>query len=471
MYGEGQSTNPLSRQVRVARKGELEVNLESSVAANDDSMIMSSPDPSQSAPFQLSVLYELLTLIGQTTSKPQLYERVIDVVFGYFSAERAFILIYDDPQDIDSHLEPVALRRKLPGGAAASADNAGPITFSKTIVQYVTRKRVGVLTSNAMNDTRFTTGDSVQAYGIRSALCVPITYKDRLYGVIHLDTTVANYTYTEDQLHLLTAMGVQTGLALANLRLVDGRVRAERLAAVGQTVASLSHSIKNILQGMRGGSDVVELGLRKSNLQVVSNGWEIVARNQERIYELTMNMLQFSKQRRPELDLQDLRPILEEVAALIQKQYDTKQVALLVDFAEDAPPAPVQASGLHQAVLNLVSNALDACEPEHGTVTLSLAYDEQHAEVVVRVTDNGAGMSEEVRRRLFEPFHSTKGYGGTGLGLVVTKKIVDEHEGTIQVISAPGEGATFEIRLPTSAPAGGSPADTHHGMVAPTSHG
>ena len=93
VFGEGQAKNPLAGQVRVARKGELEVNLESAVAANDDSMIMSSPEPSQAAEFQLSVLYELLAMIGQTTDKQQLFEKVMDVVYEYFSADRAFILL------------------------------------------------------------------------------------------------------------------------------------------------------------------------------------------------------------------------------------------------------------------------------------------------------------------------------------------------------------------------------------------
>ncbi|MEM6551751.1 MAG: ATP-binding protein [Planctomycetota bacterium] len=474
VFGEGQVTNPLEGQVRGAGKSEMEVNLESSVAANDDSMMMSSPEPSMSAQFQLTVMYELLATIGSTADKQQLYERVMDVVYEYFSADRAFILLYDNPREPDSGLEPVTVRRRLVGAGGVDTDAKAPITYSRTIVKYVTRKRMGVLTSNAMNDTRFTTGDSVQAYGIRSAMCVPITYKDLIYGVIHLDSTIANYTYTDDQLSLLTAIGVQTGLALANLRLVDARVRAERLAAVGQTVASLSHSIKNILQGMRGGADVVELGLRKSNLQVVNNGWEIVARNLERIYELTMNMLQFSKQRKPELELQSVQPILEEVVALIQKQFDTKKVALILDTDADVPPAPVQASGIHQAVLNLVSNALDACEPEAGAVTASLQFDPAGGgggEVVIRVTDNGEGMSPAVRDRLFEPFHSTKGYGGTGLGLVVTQKIVDEHQGKISVASEPGAGTTFEMRLPIHREGGASPADTHAGVVRPAISG
>ncbi len=449
-------------RLRPVERGEMDIHLEHQIQSSDDSVIMSSPEPRQSAQFQLNVLYELVSLVGSLNEKPQLFQRVMDTIFDHFDADRGFILVGEEE---GSELVPMVVRQReqrrerRPG--QLSTASAPPIAYSKTIVEYVTRKNVGVLTSNAMNDRRFASGDSVQGYHIHSAMCVPIRYKHRFYGVIHLDSQVANYTYTEDQLALLTAIGTQTGLALANLRLVEARVRAERLAAVGQTVASLSHSIKNILQGLRGGADVVDLGLKKNNTPVVVSGWKIVSRNLERIYELTMNMLAFSKQRRPEFEMTNLNPLLEEAVALLGPQFEAGKVALITDFAEDLAPLPLDGGGLHQAILNLLSNALDACESEEGAVTVSSRFDDDRDEVVLTVRDNGAGMSAPTRDRLFEPFHSTKGLRGTGLGLVVTKKIVEEHGGSIQVASAPGEGTAFTIRLPIQLGEASNPADTN----------
>ena len=464
VFGDDPSLSQLKKirpQIRMAGKGEMEVNVEHTVASNDDSMIMSSPDPRQSAEFQLSIIYELVNLIGTITDKQELYDKVMQVVFDYFDADRGFILVTETP---GQEPEPVVVRRRHDAGRNLLPELQGknkPITVSRTIVRYVMQKGVGVLSSNAMSDTRFAAGDSVQGYGIRSAMCVPIKYKDRLYGVIQVDSKVANYTYTEDQLTLLTAIGVQTGLALANLRLVEHRLRSERLAGVGQTVASLSHSIKNILQGMRGGADVVELGLRKQNLGVVNSGWEIVSRNLERIYELTMNMLAYSKQRKPEIEMSNLVALLEEVVALVSKQYENKKVALISDFEPGMPPVPIDGGAIHQAVLNLLSNALDAVEPETGAVTLRCAFQPDEDRVVLAVSDNGEGMSSSVQRNMFEPFHSTKGLRGTGLGLVVTKKVVDEHGGKIKVESKRDQGTTFTIHLPVVMGAAPSSADTH----------
>ncbi|MEQ9460656.1 MAG: ATP-binding protein [Phycisphaeraceae bacterium] len=448
VFGE-EGERAFQHQVRLSRKGEMDISVEHTVDANDESMIMAVPEPAQAAEFQLKVVYELVALIGSVTEKRELLEKVMDVIFAYFNADRGFIMLKEGETEV---LEPVVIRKKDPentrGKEVDPTLRPSTFTVSRTIVQYVMRKGVGVLSANAMNDQRFATGDSVQAYSIRSTMCVPIKYKGKLYGVIQLDSQVANYTYTEDQLTLLTAIGVQTGLALANLELVDARLRSERLAAVGQTVASLSHSIKNILQGMRGGADVVELGLRKQNLKVIGSGWEIVARNQERIYELAMNMLAYSKQREPELEMGNLEPLLQELVALMQPQYDGKKVALITDFGDSVPPVPMDASGLHQAVLNLLSNALDAVEPESGVVALRATYAAEDASVRISVVDNGEGMTKATQARLFEPFHSTKGLKGTGLGLVVTKKIIDEHGGRIVVESDRNEGTTFTLVLP-----------------------
>ncbi|QQE13160.1 FHA domain-containing protein [Planctomycetota bacterium] len=444
--------------VRLAGRDEIDISVEHTVESNDDSMVMSVPSPGSDAEFQLKVIYELTSLIGTVSDRQELLDKVMDIVFNYFDADRGFILLRTNPDKTDENYDPVVIRTKAAGGKPG--EEAKPIAISKTIVRYVIQKKVGVLSANAMNDQRFATGDSVQSYGIRSAMCVPIKFKDKIYGVIQVDSMIKNYTYTEDQLALLTTIGVHTGLALANARLYEARVKAERLAAVGQTVASLSHSIKNILQGMRGGAEVVELGMRKNNITVLKNGWDIVARNQQRIYELAMNMLAFSKQRKPEIVMTNLPQILTEIIALMQQSYDSKQVALISDFDNDMPPVPLDPGGVHQAVLNLVNNGLDACEPESGVVTLKAEYIPDKEVVLIQVRDNGIGIPPETQKRLFQPFHSTKGLRGTGLGLVVTKKVVEEHGGKIQIDTADDKGTTFRIILPTNTEQQPHSADT-----------
>jgi two-component system NtrC family sensor kinase len=277
--------------------------------------------------------------------------------------------------------------------------------------------------------------------------------------VIYIDSKVANYTFTEDQLRLMTAVGAQTGLALENAELYRKGLASARLAAIGETVASLSHSIRNMMQAIRGGSEVVELGLRKNDISVVRNGWDISSRNLDRVFQLTMNMLAFSKQRKPDVDLISLPKLLREIVELIEPQCEKRNIALVAEVDREMPPVPADANGLHQAIMNLMTNAIEAVEPETGVVTLRCDYNPTTHAASIIIADNGHGIDPQSRNQLFKPFYSTKGLRGTGLGLVVTKKIIEEHGGSIKIESEPKKGTT--VTLTFSGESVGDPAATH----------
>jgi two-component system, NtrC family, sensor kinase len=122
---------------------------------------------------------------------------------------------------------------------------------------------------------------------------------------------------------------------------------------------------------------------------------------------------------------------------------------------------PLDPDGIHQVVMNLLSNAMDAVEPQKGLITVRCHYDAEGRNTILEVIDNGPGIAPSMMRHLFELFHSTKGNRGTGLGLAVTKKIVEEHEGSISVKSTPGEGTTFTLRLPAYHENLADPSHTH----------
>jgi len=272
---------------------------------------------------------------------------------------------------------------------------------------------------------------------------------------------VKNYTYSPDQLRLLTAIGLQAGLAIQNAKLYQQGLQAERLAAIGETTAALSHSIKNILQALRGGADVVEMGLRNNNIPQLTKGWRVVDRNMEKIYNLTMNLLAYSKDREPKLELVNPKKLLEECVELIATPANDKGVMVVADVDKDHPAVPLDPDGMHQVVMNLLSNALDAVAPQEGLIRIVCHYDAENRQTIIEVIDNGSGIPEQMRKHMFELFHSTKGNRGTGIGLAVSKKIVEEHEGSISVQSRAGEGTTFTLRLPVEHESLADPSHTH----------
>ncbi|MCK4340203.1 MAG: FHA domain-containing protein [Phycisphaerae bacterium] len=418
--------------------------VDSSVVAtapsNEDSVVLAAPETVYAVK-AWNVMRELSHVIGSLLPTDQLLARVLDIVFEEAEVDRGVIFVRDETTD---ELLPEVVRFR---GPRDQEPNGKPIIASRTIMNHVVESREGVLCSNAIADKRFKSGKSVQNLGLRSVICVPIVARNQILGVIHLDCPVTRHTYGESELRLITAIGYQTGLAIENARLVQSHLRQERMAAAGETVAYLSHYIKNLLQGMLSGADILERGLDKRDLTLTGQGWNIVERNLDRSYNLMMNMLAFSKPREPRLEHLQLNRIVEEVVTLVQKQADAKKVMLLTELDEHAPPIPIDYDGVHQVALNIITNAIDAVEPNKGVVNVRTRYDSARRQAMLSVTDNGPGVPEELRDKVFDAFHSTKGHGGTGLGLSVARKIVRELGGRIELISPPEGGAEFLVRL------------------------
>ena len=438
------------------------------VPSSDDSMVLAVPEPSAAAVGNLKILYQLSVALGSNFKVDQVLEVVMDLVFVHVKADRGIILLLAEDGE---QLIPKVVRTREEDDHKPAAGEEKPqqkIHASRTIVNYVIENGQGVLSSNAMADRRFSKGKSVHSLGIRSALCAPIKARvmdarggDEVLGVIYIDSSVKNYTYSPDQLRLLTTIGYQAGLAVQNAKLYQQQLQAERMAAIGETTAALSHSIKNILQALHGGADVVEMGIRNSNLPQAAKGWGIVDRNLEKIYNLTLNLLAYSKEREPKLELVNPQRVIDDCVELIASAANTKGAMVVADVEKDIPPAPMDPDGMHQVIMNLLSNALDAVEPNAGLIRIICRYKPDTKETVIEVNDNGAGIPEPMMRHMFELFHSTKGNRGTGLGLAVARKIVAEHEGAISVQSKVGEGTTFTVRLPSEHSKLGDPSHTH----------
>jgi len=459
----------------------MDASIMHTVASNDDSMVLAVPEPAAAAMTNLKLLYQLGASLGSSFDVDNVLEVVMDLVFEHVKADHGMILLVDPagdeliPKVVRTREDADAKDKAAAAEAASSEDTAaglrveaGKIHASRTIVNHVITAGEGVLSANAMTDQRFNKSKSVHDLGIRSSLCVPIKARkldgksgDEIIGVIYIDSSVKNYTYAPDQLRLLTAIGLQAGMAIQNAKLYAQGLQAERLAAVGETTAALSHSIKNILQALRGGADVVEMGLRSSNLTQAQKGWRIVDRNLEKIYNLTMNLLAFSKPREPKLEPVNPKKLIEECLELIATQANEKGVMAVADVDVDHPAIPLDPDGMHQVIMNLLSNALDAVEPRRGLIRVVAHYDAEAKQSIIEVIDNGSGIQPAMMKHVFELFHSTKGNRGTGLGLAVTKKIVDEHEGSISVKSNPGEGTTFTVRLPVYHETLSDPSHTH----------
>jgi signal transduction histidine kinase len=227
------------------------------------------------------------------------------------------------------------------------------------------------------------------------------------------------------------------------------KLEAERLAAVGQTVAGLAHTIKNLLMGLEGGMYMVDSGLRQADAERITEGWEVLQRNFNKTVALVKDFLSFAKGRLPALQMTDPKKLVEDIVALYQDAAKKQGVVLVFSREKPAAPAPLDPDGMEACLTNLISNAIDAAmtrETGDGRVDVR-AFDGDNT-LVFEVSDNGCGMDGEVKQKVFTTFFTTKASKGTGLGLLTTRKIVQEHGGTIEVESEPQKGSTFRIKLP-----------------------
>ena len=447
-----------------------------SVPAGEGSRILEAPEAVgewlRDRLVNLSVMYKATQAISHVVELDVLLPQILQLVFESIGADRGAILLKEAEPPVDSQtgsgevahprdeLVPKAVRWR--GGA----DEDERLTISKTITDHVLGKGEGVITLDAPGDVRFGTANSIVNYGIREAMCVPIQGRHATLGVLYVDVIAAQEDdpfgpfrdrkksrFTRDHLMLMVAIGHQAGLAIENTMLHEAAVQAERLAAVGQTIATLSHHIKNILQGMRGGSYLVDLGLESKDDAIIRRGWGIVDKNQAKIYNLVMDMLSFSKDRQPALETASLNETIGDVVELMQSRAAEFGVALAWEPAPDLPPTSFDPDGIHRAALNIVTNAIDACEGvEGGRVLVTTAWDEATTTARVAVADNGSGIEPGAIAKIFQVFQSSKGSRGTGLGLPVSQKIVREHGGQIAITSEPGRGSTFTITLPAAPP-------------------
>jgi PAS domain S-box-containing protein len=235
-------------------------------------------------------------------------------------------------------------------------------------------------------------------------------------------------------------------------RLEKELIQSERMAAIGQTVAGLAHEIKNILHGFKGGSYIVNIGIDKGDPAKLKGGWDMIQKNIGRTSDLVMDLLSYSKERKPEYESCYPNDIIDDIIELLQETAADNNI--VIDKALDGSIGIVSMDPrtIHRSLLNIVTNAIDACifdeAPDKKWKIHISSQRESDATIRFQVSDNGIGMNDEVQAQLFESFFSTKGHKGTGLGLLITKKLIEEHQGTIDVHSEPGEGTTFTIRLP-----------------------
>lgn len=305
----------------------------------------------------------------------------------------------------------------------------------------------------------------------RSAMCAPLRAKGEIIGTLNLNRygDEAVPRFEDGDLEALVILASQAAVSIENARLFEQNMQQARMAAIGQTVAGISHCVKNMLTGLRGGLGILELSQMEQDWDSVSRATTFLKNNIERISLLVMDMLDYSREKKPARRRVSLHKIVQDVMDVVAYKAEARHVELKQELQIPDNDIQVDSDQIFRCLLNLVENAIDAFEDREGFVRVRVkALDQAQVKrfywdisqppselgqvYCIEVEDNGSGIPPEHLENIFQPFFSTKDSKGTGLGLAVTRKIVEEHGGRLQVKSTLNEGTSFYMVLPENPP-------------------
>lgn len=404
-------------------------------------------------------------------ARPEDMARVVEALY------RVHVLIAAIP-DLDTVLARISEEsRRVAGAEAASCMLYDPVTeelyfhtalgdsgapehlkgnvrlkLGQGIAGATAATRCSIRVADAQRDPRFfRAADEATAFTTRNLLAVPMLDREELVGVLEVLNKVDGTEFTLLDEKVLEMFSAAAATAVVNARLIEERLRNERLTAIGQAVTGLSHYTKNIITGLGSSADLIDMGLERGDTAILQRTWPVFKRSVKRITNFVQDMLSYSKPRTPIREACDIGAILREAQETFQELFAEREVAVVLRIASVTQPIYAEAQGLYRVFLNLLTNAADVVPAQGGRITIDVRQDEE-GNTMIDVADNGPGVPADLAQKIFDPFFSTKGAKGTGLGLAVARKVIAEHGGSLVLRPDSDGGACFRIWLPHTPP-------------------
>lgn len=369
------------------------------------------------------------------TSKKEIgpmLDNIVRLIFDWVKADRGCVLLRDAPRQ---PLHVRSMKQRDPDRRDKK------FKISRSIARHVDENNVGMLFTDKKDSETLVKSKSFVASGVSEVLCVPIQGRNFTRGLIYIDrldsTDDDHQSFNDDHLKLMHVIAHQTAIAIENEEFYSALLEKERMLAIGETAANLSHRIKNILQSINGGTHLVENGLAKnglaeSSLEMVRQGWAIVKRNQDRMSKLVMEMLLVNDQYVPKCRPTEILSLLTQV---IQEQQDAAaQVGIKIEFRSDSESlmADVDPGGIGAAVRYVIGEAVkNSRGVEDAVVKVTLGIDSETVGITVRSAESEAGVPS-MESHVNDIFSAAKQFF-PGLELSAAQKILRGHQGDLDI--------------------------------------
>ncbi|NOX32854.1 MAG: response regulator [Deltaproteobacteria bacterium] len=222
----------------------------------------------------------------------------------------------------------------------------------------------------------------------------------------------------------------------------------DHLASLGLHIGSVSHGLKQVLTGLDGGSYLIESGLDKNDNRQISEGWQIVKDKMAKTRQMVLDILYHTKKREPDRTQVILPGLIKELVSSIKPKTDKENITLIIKYPEDGISINIDKTAVFSALISILENAVDACMAKKENAKIHFITKIKDPYIIFSIKDNGKGIKEEKKEKIFNLFFSEKGNKGTGLGLFIASRSVKQHGGTITVNSRLNEYTEFIITLP-----------------------
>lgn len=334
-----------------------------------------------------------------------------------------------------------------------------------TVLHYVLRSRDVVILDDSASRSPFATDPYFAEQRVRSVLCLPLTHQAKVIGALYLENSLAPGVFVPARAAVLKLIAGQAATAIENAHLYRERELAEealnrarsdlthvaRVTTLSTLTASIAHEVNQPLSGIitNAGTCLRVLNTDPPNLEMARETARRIIRDGGRTADVITRLRALFSKREFTPESLDVSEATREVIALTLSDLQRNRVVLRSELAEDLPPVMGDRVQIQQVVLNLLRNASEAMVGVNDRPRQLLVRTERHGGDGVRVLvqDNGVGVSSDNMDKLFEPFHSTKS-GGMGIGLSISRSIVERHQGQLWAEQNAGPGATFAFSIP-----------------------
>jgi two-component system nitrogen regulation sensor histidine kinase GlnL len=390
---------------------------------------------------------ELTTKIATLASADEMLQTIVEKLLEHLKVPRAQVFMQED-LTTDYVARARASLQSRNGGVPLLAENTEVIQWLRRHQRSLVKEEIQF---REATDRAGRIAEELERIG--ASLCVPMILDGQLVGTLTLENKVSGDMFTDTDIKLLERLCSEVALAVRYRKFEQQMFQTSKLASLGTLAAGIAHEIRNPLSSIK--TFVQLLPTRPNDAEFQAEFSKLVSSDVDRITKIVENVLSFARSANITIGEQQVDEIIEDVLALINAKLKHKNIEVTKHW-NSVPVLRGDKDQLAQVFVNILLNAVEALPDQGGKIkiscTSSMIESPRHGRrktphLTIEIADNGPGIPENIKGRLFDPFFTTKP-NGTGLGLAISYKVIEAHEGFIQVVSTEGQGAAFQINLP-----------------------